>query len=902
MKIRLRHDKLAFHLARSRMSQNRWAQKLGLHKGHLSRLTNGQRSHPGPETRQKLLEGLGLPFDELFEIEGAETPGRARRFVKRLRRSTSRWMPGATRGWSGEIRQAFRALRRQPGFALMALATVALGVGANTAIFTLVNGILLQPLPFSEPDRLVYVWSVRNEGTTLGRLSFQDYLTLADEADTLQSLAAISADDLTWVGGGGAERISAEMVTAPFFSALGVAPVRGRPLLASETRLDGPGAVVVISHDFWQAKLGGAAGVVGSTLRLNGLPYDVVGLMPPGFRGLEGAAQLWVPLTQMDTLHPDLKQYDLLQSRGTRFLMAIGRRAEGAGLVAIQDQLSAVAARLRTEFPRTNEDKGLRAEPLNDVIRGDFRTPVLWLMGAVALVLLIAVANLAHLSLARSAQRIREVAIRTALGAEVPRMIRHLLTESLLLAVAGGFLGLLLAQAALVRILALLPDGLPSYATPSLDGRVLLFSVLLSVIVGAAFGLAPALLAVRRGAADALKQNSGNVAAGRGRRRLTSALVVAEIALSLALLVGSGLMLQGLYRATSFDPGFDAGGLISASFDLPLYKFSEDEQARLLDAVVEQVSALPGVDNAALCSHLYFGDGYMTGEVSRADDLDEVEIGTQMMWVTPGFFRTLGLQLQEGRDFAAGDQADAPAVGVVSRSFAEEAWPGESPVGKVLRTGTRAEATTTIVGVVDSVVTRRGGPAPNQLYFAVAQGGLWSRSLLIRSARPAVVLPSLRAAIQEVDPEIPIFQVTSMESLVSQTFASTRLLALLTTIFAGAALLLAVVGVYGVMAFTVAQARAEVGIRLALGARPADVTRQYLAYGGRRAVSGLLLGLGLVFLLIRTFATQLPDVESFDPRVIAGVSLLLLTVALLACWVPAWRASRVDPLETVRAE
>ncbi len=904
MRIRLKHHRLAAHLARSRMSQNRWAQKLGLHKGHLSRLTNGQRPYPGPETRERLLNGLGLAFEELFEIEGAPPPRtRWQRVGYKLRRAASQWTPSLTRGWTGDVRQTVRALKRQPVYAALVMATIALGVGANTAIFTLVNGILLQPLPFSEPNEIVYLWSVRNQGRTLGRISYQDYIDISAEVGTLESVSAINADDLTWVGANGAERVSAELVTAPFFSALGVAPLLGRPILTSESDGTQPNAVVVVSHDFWRSKLGATEDVVGSELRLNGLPFEVVGVMPPGFRGLEGLAQLWVPLTQIDVLHPDLKQYKLLESRGTRFLIVVGRRASGATTAALQQQLDGVAERLTADFPRTNADKALRAEALSEVIRGDFRTPVLWLMGAVGLVLLIAVANLAHLSLARSVQRVREVAIRTALGAQAPRMIRHLLTESLLLSLAGGVVGIGLARIALARTLDLLPEGLPSYVTPGLDGGVLVFSILLSIVVGVAFGLAPALLAVRRGAGEALKQNSANLVATRGRRRMTSSLVVAEVALSMALLAGSGVMLQGLQRATSFDPGYDPGGLITASFDLPVYKFSEDEQEQLLNRVLEKVRALPGVEGASLSSHLYFGGGYMTGEVFPKPAPDETELPTQMMWVSPGFYQTLGIQLHAGRDFSFSDRADSPRVVIINRNFAREAWPGESAVGKVIRTGRSAENAATVVGVVDDVKTRRGGAAaPNQLYYSLSQGGLWSRALMVRSPQPDLVVSTLRPTIQGVDSEIPIFQVTSMETLVAQTFASTRLLALLTTLFAAAALLLATVGVYGVMAFTTAQARAEVGIRLALGARPVDVIRHYMLYGGLRTLVGLAFGLGLTLIISQSVGSKLADVEPFDLRVFVVVTLLLLGAAQLASLIPAWRASRVDPLETVKAE
>ncbi|MGH9777491.1 MAG: ABC transporter permease [Candidatus Acidiferrales bacterium] len=798
-----------------------------------------------------------------------------------------------------DLRYGARQLLRSPGFTAVAVLTLALGIGANTAIFSVANAVLLQPLPYKEPDRLVRLWE-SNPGRNWPFFSasapnFNDWV---QQNQSFEPLAATEGDTFNLTGDGEPERLLGRRVTGNFFPLLGVEPALGRNFTPEE---DQPGSarVVILSHGLWQRRFGADPRVLGRALRLDGEPYEVVGVLPPTFRFTQGT-EVWTPLAI------DWNQRGRA-NRSNHTLLVVGRLKPGVTLAQAQADLEGIAQRLEQQYPQSNSGWGVRTATFYDWIFSEETRQGIWiLLGAVGFVLLIGCANVANLLLARLPGRRREFAMRVALGAGRGRVFRQLLTESALLAFAGCLGGVLLAAWGTDLIASSTSINVPRLDETRLDTAVLAFSVLLAALTTVIFGIIPALQASRANLNDVLKES------GRGmigsRHRLRGALVVSEIALALTLLVGAGLMLRSLLHLQSVPLGFQAENVLVMRINLPQGRYPDGGQrVAFYDTLLERMRTVPGVREAAAVSglpfeswnwaqELYFEGRESTGEPLSAD----------VQAVTPSFFRTLGVPLLGGRDFSAQD-GDRGALGVVvvSQGFARRFFPGQDAVGRRFRT-TPTESPLTIVGVVADI--RPNGDSlrtepPPTFYYCSCQIGFSSMAILVRTGPPPESLTSaLRSQVGSLDPELPVYNVRTMQAIVHAAVGETRFQTTLLALFAGLSLLLAAVGIYGVMAFSVSQRAHEIGVRMALGAQRRNVLSLILGQGALLAVLGVAVGLASAFALSRLLSTLLYRVAATDPLTFVGVSVLLLFVTLLASYVPARRAMRVDPMVALRYE
>ncbi len=809
-----------------------------------------------------------------------------------------------------DLRFAARSLLKRPGPTAAALIALALGIGANSALFTAADAVLWRPLPFGDADRVAFVGGRDLASGRALAVSYADFLDWRARTHAFEELAAVGDGALTLSGDQtadlAAERVSIEWISDGYFRAVGAEPVLGRGLRREENATPGTRPVAILGDDLWRRRFGADPQILNREVRLNGQPITVIGVAPPGFHGVGGEAEAWVPMMMFDATQPDLRSYDILGDRAIRWHAVVGRLAAATDLDRAGREMDAIAAELRREHPDKNADKGARVVGAREELTGDLRRPLLLLLGATVLVLAIACANLAHLLLARAAVRRHELELRVVLGAGRGRMVRLLLGESLLLAGAGAVAGLLLAQWAIEAVGALAPAELPRFVTLRLDGRGLAVAVGAALVVGLLAGLLPALSAAAGAARGGLSGWGPRAGGGRAVRRSLGTLVVAEIGLAVVLLVGAGLMVKSLQRTRAFDPGFRSDGLLTARFDLPAGRYDGPAQTALRDRLAERIAAIPGVTAAAFTSHVYFGGGYLTRDATPEGAASE-QIG-YFQWVGPGSFKTLGLPLQAGRDFTAGDDGDAPGVAVVSSEFARRAWPGENAVGKRLKLGKpdKDRPWLEVVGVAAEVLPRlrptAAGRLP-QVYLPLAQGGEWGRGLLVRTRTdPAALVAPLRAAVAEVDPEIPLFDVAPMADLLRGASARTRLLTALLVAFAVVAAALAATGIYGVTAFAAGRRRHEIGVRMACGARRRDVGSLLFRRAAAEAAAGVALGLAGAWLLSRTLASLVYEVDPRDPAVFAATAAVAAGAALLGGFLPARRASRLDPREVLEGE
>ncbi|HXU69647.1 MAG TPA: ABC transporter permease [Polyangia bacterium] len=806
-------------------------------------------------------------------------------------------------GFGKDVRFALRMLRRTPGVSAAAIVALALGIGANTAIFSVVDGVLLRPLPYPNSSQLV---SIRWHYPSLGRpaaLSYPEYKDLLAQSRTLANAAVYEQLDANLEGTGSApERVSAGVASATLFPTLGVAPMLGRNFTAEEERR-GSDQVAILTYATWRDRFGADQKVVGRSLTLDGLAYRIVGVLPAGFR-FGGVDELWIPLS---TSNPQVSE------RGSHWLRVVGRSKAGVTPAQLDQDLTAISMRTIEGNPRSyRADYRLVEKPLIAQVVGDVQLALWVLLGAVALVLLIACANVANLLLARATARRREMALRTALGARRLRLVRQLLTESLLLAIAGGGLGVLLASWGVDGLLALAPDALPRAHDVALDGRVLAFTLVLTAATGVAFGLIPALSASRPDLQGALRDGARGASAARGRLKRT--LVVAELALSLVLLVGTGLMLRSFLALRSVDPGIRPDHVLTlrAALSTPKGEPTTEERLRWVAwfaRATDRLAALPGVRSAAAADILPLdgNDSRYTFELPGQAGMAAVDLPhEEVRQVTPGYFETLGVRLVRGRFFAASDDAQAPPVVVVNETLARRYWPNEDPIGKRLKLHhDTTPAWATVVGVAGDV---RGfgldEPAHGELFLPYAQmrdsSGM---TVVVRSDGDAKALAaSARAAMAELDATQPIYDVQPMSELVASSLAQRKFALVLMLLFAGAALLLTAVGIYGVMSYTVAQRTQEIGIRVALGAQPSSVLRMVIGDGMRLCAIGLGIGLGAALGLTRLLASLLYGVSTSDGLTYAAIAGVLAGVALVAIAIPARRATRVDPMLALRAD
>ncbi|HTX65494.1 MAG TPA: ABC transporter permease [Opitutaceae bacterium] len=796
-----------------------------------------------------------------------------------------------------DLRYALRQLLKAPAFTSVAVVTLALGIGACAAIFSVVDAVLLRPLAYPDAGRLAVIKEGQPPTLPEFAVSPPDFLDWERQATAFASMAAITSSPLNLTGEGEPQRLIGLRATGHYFEVFGVQPVLGRAFGPAE---DAPGKnqVVVLSYACWQRVFGGAAGVVGRSLPLNGSPYTVIGIAPAGF-GQANHVDAWVPMafSASDTGN---------DSRDDHYIQVAGRLRPGATFAQADAEMRVIAARLAQQYPATNKGWIAFVVPMLDNYVRNVRA-VLWLLsGAVACVLLIACANIANLLLARAGARQREMSIRTALGASRGRLMRQLLTESVLLGLAGGAAGVLLARWGLDALLALAPN-LPRVAEVHLDGSVLAFAVALSIGTGLVFGFAPAWFAGRVGVNEALKQGGRGTTDASTRAWVRSGLVVIEVAAAVVLLAGAGLLARSFAALTHVDPGFTPDNAVVLRLTLPQKKYDTPERLRAFtDALLARLQTLPGVESAGLTQSMPLLSDWVAGfTIDGRPAVDPQDMpNTNYYAVTPGYFHAMGLRLVRGRLFAASDDARAPRVALINETLARQQFPHEDPLGKRINLTVGPDAWREIVGVVADV-TQYGVDqvTPCQAYEPFDQLPRNMLNVVVRTRGPvAPVLGALRPAVYAVDKDQPVGSITPLGSILADSLVRQRFGATLLTVFSLAALVIAGVGIYGVMACVVTQRTAEFGIRLALGAQPRDVLRMVLGQGARLVGLGLFLGAAGTFLTARAIRALLYHTGAHDPWALGAATLLLAGAAAVACWLPARRATKVDPIIAMRSE
>jgi putative ABC transport system permease protein len=813
-----------------------------------------------------------------------------------------------------DLRYGLRILWKSPGFTAIAVLTLALGIGANTAIFSIVNGVLLRPLPFNNPGQLISIGGFDSRHTPAipnGSISYPNFADVRDRNHSFSDVAAYQDNEYTLTGAGQSMHVNGEVISANLFHLLGTQPVVGRGFLAEE---DGPGhPVAVLSDAFWRRHFNADTKVVGRQLNLNGRAYAVVGVMPAGFQFpvRADARDIWLTFSRMATAD-DPKDPPVTAQRGNDSLVAIARLRPGVTVEQANADLTSIAHALATEYPKSNSYAGIGARLQLDDLVGDTRTPLLVLFGAVGLVLLIACANVANLLLARASGRAREIAIRAALGASRARVIRQLIAESLSLSLAGAVLGISAASLSLTAILRLYPSNLPRAQEVSVDYHVLIFTVGLAIMTGVIFGLVPALQVSKPNLAVAMQEGGRSGTASRGHNRLRSSLVIAETAIGVTLLIGAGLLIRSFNRLSHSDLGFNPSHLLTATFDLSETRYDADQQDRFIQELFNRIRALPGVTSAAGAIPLPLSDEHFVISFNLLDHAvpEANEPNASFYDVVPGFFETAQIPLVRGRTFDERDQRNAAPVMIVTQEFARKYFPDEDPIGKRVKIGAgegvaRASyKTREIVGVVGDIRNSDiAKPAAAAYYIPLAQLMFGPPTLTIRTAGdPNTIAGEIRKVLTAMDPDAPLYNVRTMEDYIALDLGRARFQTVLLGLFAAIALLLTAVGLYGVMAYTVVQRTPEIGIRVALGASKKDVLGMILGKSFSLTGIGLLLGIGGAFALSRLLSSLLYEVKPADPFTFVVVALLLGAVSLVASYVPAWRAARVDPMVALRYE
>ena len=802
-----------------------------------------------------------------------------------------------------DIRYAFRLLLKNPGFTAIAVLTLALGIGANSAIFSVVNAVLLRPLPFRDPSRLVLVVE-RSKYPTI-TVSYPNYLDWRDQSHSFESMEAIYGQNKTLTGKGDPERLVVRMVTAGFFPLLGVSPQIGRNFAADEDRAGGT-PVAILSYGLWQRSFAGSTEVLSRTVTLDAQPYAVVGVLPPGFKFFQ-EADVFLPFHPWAKTLPDDRNWH-------PGILPVARLKSGSSIEQARAEMVALSKRLEQQYPVYNTGCSSDVILAHDQLVQGSRPALLLLLGAVSFVLLIACVNVANLLLARAAARGREVAIRTAMGAGRLRIIRQLLTESVILSVAGAGLGLLLAWASFGSLLRISASSLPQGVQVGLDTSVLAFTGSIAILTGLLFGIFPALRSAKLDLRETLKESSRGSSAGRGHRLLGNTLVSLEIALALLLLVGAGLLLRSFSRLQDVAPGFQADHLFVADVPVSQAAYPRPEQRfEFYDRLVERAKTLPGVRAAGAATFLPVSGG---GSVihfniqGRAPKSANDFIAAGYRAVTPGYFETLGVPLLKGRLFTAADRENAPAVCVINASMAKIYFPDIDPLGQHMQLGAtpiKEIPFMEIVGVIGDVRPGLGTDPQAEMYLPYRQADgilpAFQLSVVMRTAGdPLRQTSSLRSALSQIDPNEPLVKVRTMEANMATTVSQPRFRAWLIGIFAMLALLLSAVGVYGVMSYTVTQRTSEIGVRVTLGAQPQDVFGIIVREGLRLALIGIGVGLAGALALTRLLRSFLFGISAYDPLTFVAVSALLTVMVLAACLFPARRATAVDPLVALRYE
>jgi predicted permease len=808
-----------------------------------------------------------------------------------------------------DFRYGLRVLRKNPGFALVAILVLGLGIGANTAIFSVVNTVLLRPLPFEDPARIVHVWHVPPPksfpGMTRFSVSTANYIDWRKQNDVFEDMAMYTGSSMNLTGGDKAESLLAANVEPTFFSVLGAKPLLGRTFLPGE-ELIGQNHKVVLTHAFWQSRFGGDRNIVGKQITLDDEPYTVIGVMGPRFMYPMWEEKIWTPLTWSD------KERTV---RGEHHSMVLARLKPRVDIKQAQAEMSTISDRLARQYPEDDKDWGAVVVPLREDIVGDVRPALLVLLGAVAFVLLIACANVANLLLARALARTKEIAIRTALGASRARLMQQLMFETILLALGGGLAGLLVAKFGVDLIVHFLAQQLPRATEISLDASVLGFTLAISVVTGIVAGVVPAWKLSKANVNETLKQGLGRTG-DSGGNRTRAALVVCEVALSLVLLAGAGLMIRSLWNLRSTNPGFDSHNVLTLSLPIPRTRYkSPAEEIDFWNQVLGKMRALPGVESAAAVDDLPFNGGShqpIAIEGRPAVPMSEQpEVDVRV--ISTGYLRAMHIPVVRGRDFNDSDTADRPGAILISDAMAKRFWPNEDAVGKRLTLTFSPEKIREVVGIVgdvkldglDQVETNSAIYAPLTQISSSATGEWRSFGLdvVVRTKTPPVTLVSaVTNSVHEIDPQQAVAHVMTMDQFMAESISPQRFNMLLLATFAGLALVLAAIGIYSVLSYAVRRRVREIGIRMALGAQIRDVLRLVVFEGMKPAVVGMAIGLTGALLLGRVLAKLVFGVKTTDPATFAAVSILLLAVALLATAVPAYRATRVDPMRTLRDE
>ncbi len=850
-------------------------------------------------TAEKQRGGMGAADAKraaLLEVGGVEQVKEQVREVRLSYQLETAWQ---------DFRYGARMLAKSPTFTVAALLTLALGIGANSAIFSVVNTVLLRPLPYKDPGRLVMIWEDNSRQgfprNTLPPANFADY---REQNHVFEGMAALTGRSFNLTGVGEPERIDGLRVSANLFQILDAQPQLGRVFSIDEDQ-PATGHVVILSNRLWQRRFNSDPAIVGKTVTLNGEGYTVVGVMPPDFQ-FHGA----LPGADDELLVPIAFSPREAASRGGHYLNVVARLKPGVTLEKAQAEMSSIAQRLQQQYPEHNTGVGSVVVSLHEQLVGDIRPALLVLLGAVGFVLLIACANVANLLLARAAARHKEIATRVALGAGRARLVRQFLTESLLLSTAGGLLGLLLSLWGVSMLKQFIPENISQVKAITVDAKVLGFTLLISLLTGVVFGLAPALQASKVNLSEMLKEGGRDSSTGRRGNRVRALLVIAEVAVSLVLLIGAGLLINSFLRLRNVDPGFRAENLLTMRVALPRSKYPDHaHRAAFYTEMLRRVEALPGVKSAAMTSPLpliYNGDSMgVTIEGRPMPTGQEPDVVTRV--VSSHYLRSMSIRLLQGRELGDQDRADTMPVAVINETMARRFWPGEDPIGKRLAPGSAVEHDDwiTIVGIVNDVRQFELSAMPKpQMYLSYEQSEPFLlRDLVVKTdVEPSSLAGMVRSTIWTIDRDQPVSNIATMEEILSQSVKRERFSMLLLAVFATLALVLAAVGIYSVMSYAMAQRTHEIGIRMALGAQTRDVLRLVIGQGLKLALAGVAIGILIAFALTRLMTSLLFGVSATDPLTYVAISLVLVGVAVLASYIPARRAAKVDPMIALRQE
>ena len=808
-----------------------------------------------------------------------------------------------------DVRYGLRMLLKSPGVSIVATIALALGIGANTAIFSVVNAVLLRPLPFPDSDQLMSIWETDYQrGQVRGSSSYPNFVDWRDQNHVLEHMSTFHDTDFIMTGRGEPARLQGAVVNANLFSLLGVAPALGRGFLADEDKPNDTGRVVVLSQAFFQKRFNGDASILNQSITLDGKSYNVIGVMPGSFEFpiQNEPVDLWTTVAVEASGNSPITG-----QRGAHYMNVIGRLKPNVTEAQAQAEMNALATRLEQQYPDTNSHKGVQVEPALTALVGDVRPALLILLGAVGCVLLIACANVANLLLARAMSRHKEMAIRSALGASRSRVLRQLLTESVLLALAGGALGLLLAVWWSDVLVSLGKQDIPRAMQIGLDWRVFGFTLSLSVMTGVIFGLVPALHSSKPQLTESLKEGGRSSSEGARRNRVRNLLVVTELAIAVVLLVSAGLLIQSLWRLRQVSPGFVPQNVLSFSIAVPEVRYPTEKQSQFFADLTSRISSLPGVQSASAVLPLPLsGDRFsLSFEVEGRPVPKGDQPSADFFNIGLNYFRTLGIPLLKGRDFNDRDQHKSTQVIIVTDTFARRFFPNEDPVGKHIKIGISTfddekPSMREIVGVVGDVRNRSLNTEPRPAYYVPQTQTPFSQTTVVvkTTKDPHSLISAINKEVTSMDADLPVFSVKTLEEYLAASVAAPRFNTTLLTLFAAVALVLTMVGLYGVMSYSVAQRTNEIGIRMALGAQTRDVLRLIVGQGFKLVVIGLAIGLAGAFALTRLLASLLFGVGTKDPLTFVAVAGILAFVAVLACYLPARRASRVDPLIALRYE